>query len=166
MRNDIVDRNGELIARNIRVYHVAVRPSLIKDKKQFIIKLKLIYPEIDIKVLNTKLKKNKYFYIKKNITEEERVKLWSLGEKGLLFEASQTRIYPHKNLFSHVVGQIDLDNNGISGVEKYFDKNLKSDENSPLKLSLDINLQYLIRRNSLKQYQNLVQKEQRVFLWM
>ena len=128
MRNDIVDRNGELIARNIRVYHVAVRPSLIKDKKQFIIKLKLIYPEIDIKVLNTKLKKNKYFYIKKNITEEERVKLWSLGEKGLLFAASQTRIYPHKNLFSHVVGQIDLDNNGISGVEKYFDKNLKSDE--------------------------------------
>ncbi len=150
MRNDIVDRNGELIARNIRVYHVAVRPSLIKDKKQFIIKLKLIYPEIDIKVLNTKLKKNKYFYIKKNITEEERVKLWSLGEKGLLFEASQTRIYPHKNLFSHVVGQIDLDNNGISGVEKYFDKNLKSDENSPLKLSLDINLQYLIREELVK----------------
>ena len=80
--------------------------------------------------------------------------MWSLGEKGLLFEETQTRIYPHKNLFSHVVGQIDLDNNGISGVEKYFNKDLKTNEDKPLNLSLDINLQYLIRDELLNSISN------------
>ena len=44
LRNDIVDRNGLLIARNIKVYHAAIKPRLIKDKKKFILKLKLLYP--------------------------------------------------------------------------------------------------------------------------
>ena len=154
LRNDIADRNGELIARNIKVYHAAIRPNLIKDKKRFILKLKLFYPKLDVQIINKNLKKNKYFYLKKNITEEERFKLWSLGEKGLLFEETQTRIYPHKNLFSHVVGQIDLDNNGISGVEKYFNKDLKTNGDKPLNLSLDINLQYLIRDELLNSISN------------
>ena len=110
LRNDIIDRNGILIARNIKVYHAAIRPGLIKDKKKFILKLKLLYPESNTEVIKKKLETNKYFYLQKNITEEERLKLWSLGEKGILFETTQTRVYPHKNLFSHVVGQIDLDN--------------------------------------------------------
>ena len=150
LRNDILDRNGDPIARNVVVYHVAIKPNLIKDKKKFIIKLKLLYPELNFQLVKRNLEKNKYFYLKKNITQKERNNLWSLGEKGLLFERTQTRIYPHKNLFSHVIGQIDLDNNGISGVEKYFDKNLKNIENEPLNLSLDINLQYLIREELIQ----------------
>ena len=150
LRNDILDRNGDPIARNVAVYHAAIKPNLIKDKKKFIIKLKLLYPELNFQFVKRNLEKNKYFYLKKNITQEEKNNLWSLGEKGLLFERTQTRIYPHKNLFSHVIGQIDLDNNGISGVEKYFDKNLKKIENEPLHLSLDINLQYLIREELIQ----------------
>ena len=150
LRNDILDRNGDPIARNIVVYHAAIKPSLIKDKKRFIIKLKLLYPELNFQLIESNLEKNKYFYLKRNITQYERNNLWSLGEKGLLFERTETRIYPHRNLFSHVIGQIDLDNNGISGVEKYFDKNLKKIDNEPLHLSLDINLQYLIREELLK----------------
>mgnify|MGYP001464862102 CR=1 FL=1 len=73
-----------------------------------------------------------------------------MGEKGLKFEVTQTRIYPHKNLFSHVIGQTDLDNNGISGVERYFDNILKDVNNTPVNLSLDINLQYLIREELLQ----------------
>ena len=95
------------------------------------------------------LDKNKYFYLKKNINEEERLKLWSLGEKGLLFEETQTRVYPHKNLFSHVIGQIDLDNVGISGIEKSFDSDLMSNKNA-LITTLDTNLQYLIREELVK----------------
>ena len=150
LRNDILDRNGDPIARNVAVYHAAIKPNLIKDKKKFIIKLKLLYPELNFQFVKNNLDKNKYFYLKKNITQKERNNLWSLGEKGLLFERTQTRIYPHKNLLSHVIGQIDLDNNGISGVEKYFDKNLKKIENEPLHLSLDINLQYLIREELIQ----------------
>ncbi len=149
LRNDILDRHGVLIARNIKVYHVAIKPGLIKDKKKFILKLKILYPEINIKLIKKNIDKNKYFYFKKNITEEERLKLWSLGEKGLLFETTQTRVYPHKNLFSHVVGQIDSDNVGISGIEKSFDSELKKN-NKPIKTTLDTNIQFLIREELIK----------------
>ena len=150
LRNDIVDRNGDYIARNIPVYHVAIKPNLIKDKKKFIIKLKLIDTELDYQKLENRLKKNSYFYLKKNLTLDEKNKFWSLGEKGLIFEISQTRIYPHKNLYSHVIGQIDSDNNGISGIERFFDKDLKKNSNQSINLSLDTNLQYLIREELTK----------------
>ena len=150
LRNDILDRNGDPIAKNIPVYHAAIKPNLIKDRKKFFIKLKILYPELNFETVQNNLEKNRYFYLKKNITEDEKNKLWSLGEKGILFERTQTRIYPHKNLFSHVIGQIDLDNNGISGLEKYFNQNLINIDNLPLNLSLDINLQYLIREELLE----------------
>ena len=150
LRGDILDRNGDPIARNIIVYHAAIKPNLIKDKKNFILKLKIQYPKLDTKAIRRKLNSKKYFYLKKNITEEERAKLWALGEKGILFEKTQTRIYPHKNLFSHVIGQIDLDNSGISGIEKYFDNYLKSKNRKNIQLSLDSNLQYLIREELQK----------------
>ena len=150
LRNDIVDRNGDYIARNIPVYHVAIKPDLIKDKKKFIIKLKLFDKTLDYKKIENKLKQNNYFYLKKNLTLDEKNKFWSLGEKGLIFERTQTRIYPHKNLFSHVIGQIDIDNNGISGIEKFYDNKLKKNDNQSIHLSLDANLQYLIREELVK----------------
>ena len=149
IRSDIVDRNGILIARNIKAYNAAIKPELIKDKKKFLIKLKILYPEIESKSIKKKISNKKYFYFKKNISEDERNKLWSLGEKGFIFEGTQTRVYPHKNLFSHVVGQIDSDNIGISGIEKSYDDKLKSDT-SQMVLTLDTNLQYLIRRELIK----------------
>ena len=149
IREDIVDRNGEPIAKNIRVYHAAIKPNFIKDKKKFILKLKLLDSKIDTKIVKKNLEKNRYFYLKKNITEEERLNLWSLGEKGLLFEKTQTRVYPHKNLFSHVLGQIDDDNNGISGLEKSFDNELKFNK-KPIKITLDTNIQFLIREELIK----------------
>ena len=150
LRNDIVDRNGDYIARNIPVYHVAIKPNLIKDKKKFIIKLKLLDATLDYKKIEKRLKKNNYFYLKKNLTLDAKNKFWSLGEKGLIFEITQTRIYPHKNLFSHVIGQIDIDNNGISGIEKFYDGELKKNDNQSIHLSLDANLQYLIREELVK----------------
>ena len=149
VRNDIYDRNGEIIAKNIRVYHAAIKPNLIKNKKNFILKLQLMYPQMDIEVVKKNLKKNKYFYLKKNINKKEKVKLWSLGEKGLLFETTQKRIYPQKNLFSHVVGQTDDESNGISGLEKSFDKVLKLNK-EPITTTLDSNLQFLIREELVK----------------
>ena len=146
LRRDVVDRNGELIARNINTYHAAIKPNLIKNKKNFIIKIKLNFPEISIPDLKQNLKNKKYFYIKKRLTEEERKKLWSLGEKGIIIEPFQSRVYPQGQLFSHVIGQIDEDNYGISGIEKYFDKELRDNKkNNSLFLSVDTNIQFLIK---------------------
>ena len=57
-------------------------------------------------------------------------------------------MYTHGDLFSHIIGQVDYDNYGISGIEKYFDKELKSTEqlNQPLELTLDSNIQYIINK--------------------
>ncbi len=147
IRNDIVDRNGVLLSRNITAYHAAVKTSFIKDKKKFLVKVKLALPETDSDNLIKNLNQKKYFYLKKRLNETEKEELWKLGEKGIIFEPFQTRVYPHSNLYSHIIGQTDYDNFGISGVENYYDNYLrdKNKFNKPLQLSLDTNIQYLVK---------------------
>ena len=147
-RRDIIDRNGELLSRNIRSYHAAVNPNLIKNKENFIIKIRLNFPNLSIREIEENIKKGKYFYLKKRINQSEKEKLWNLGEKGIIFEPFQSRIYTHGNLFSHLIGQVDYDNYGVSGIEKYYDAKLKDQEaiNTPLPLTLDTNIQHLISK--------------------
>ena len=146
-RRDIKDRNGQLIASNINSYHAAIKPSLIKNKENFIINIKLNFPEISLSGLKKNLENKKYFYLKKRLTEDEKNKLWSFGEKGIIIEPFQSRVYPHGQLFSHVLGQTDDDNYGISGIKKFFDKDLKNvvKKKNPLFLTLDTNIQFLIK---------------------
>ena len=148
LRRDIVDRNGALISRNIQSYHAAISPALIKNKDNFLIKIRLNFPEFSIENLESKIKKGKYFYLKKRINQIEKEKLWKLGEAGIIFEPFQSRIYTHGNLFSHIIGQVDYDNYGISGIEKYFDKELKDNRlsNQAFEITLDVNIQYLINK--------------------
>ena len=68
------------------------------------------------------------------------------------------RIYPEKNLFSHIIGQIDDNNSGISGLEKSFDGKLKTSK-EPFILSLDKDIQYLVRNELIKFNKVLKQKE-------
>ena len=146
LRRDVVDRNGVLVSRNVKSYHAAVKPNLIKNKENFLIKIRLNLPDISIKQVEKRLYKGKYFYLKKRLDQDEKEKLWSLGEKGIIFEPFESRIYTHANLYSHILGQVDYDNYGVSGIEKYFDKELK-DKNlldAPLQLTLDTNIQHII----------------------
>ena len=75
-----------------------------------------------------------------------------MGNKAFVFDPKPSRIYPQKNLFSHILGQTDDVNKGISGIEKFFDNNLnnKNKINIPLSLTLDANLQHLIRKELIK----------------
>ena len=147
-RRDIVDRNGVIISRNVKTFHAAVDPKMIKDKKSFLIKLRINFPDLPISQIEKKLKENKYFRLKKRINQNEKARFWALGEKAIKFEPFEARMYTHGNLFSHIIGQVDYDNYGISGVEKYFDKKLKKKEflNEPLKLTLDSNVQHIINK--------------------
>ena len=146
LRRDILDRNGELMARNINSYHAAVKPNYIQNKENFILNIKLNFPKTSVVELRKNLKNKKYFYLKKRLTEDEKNKLWSLGEKGIVIEPFQSRVYPHGQLYSHILGQIDDDNYGISGIEKYFDKKLRNNQKikKPIILTLDSNIQFLI----------------------
>ena len=157
LRRDIVDRNGIIISRSINTFHVAIDPKLVKDKKNFLIKLRLNFPELPINEIKKKLNSNKYFRIKKRIDQIEKKKFWALGEKAIKFEPFQARMYTHGDLFSHIIGQVDYDNFGISGVEKYFDKELRNKNkiHQPLKLTLDSNIQHIINKelnNAIKTF--------------
>ena len=152
LRRDVLDRNGELMARNINSFHAAVNPHLVKNKKNFILNILLNFPKISKIELKKKLENGKRFYLKRRLTAGEKNKLWSLGEKGIIIEPFQSRVYPHGQLYSHILGQIDDDNYGISGIEKYFDRVLRDKKKikEPLVLTLDSNIQFLIK-TQLKQ---------------
>ena len=99
-----------------------------------------IFPEKDLSNIKTKIKKKKYFRVQKKLEQDQIERLRNLGDKSIVFEKQVTRIYPQKNLFSHIIGQIDDQNNGISGIEKFFDYELKK-KDEPLKLTVDADIQ-------------------------
>ena len=78
-----------MISRNVKSFHAAINPSLIKDIDKFLIKLRLNFPSVETKI-KEKIFKGKYFYLKKRITQIEKEKLWSLGEKAIVFEPFQS----------------------------------------------------------------------------
>ena len=149
-RRDIVDRHGSVLATNVILYDVGVRPKLLKEKerKNLLIKLSLLFPELDLNKIRSKLDKKDFFSIGKRLTPKTKDQFWLMGNKAFVFDPKPSRIYPQKNLFSHILGQTDDTNEGISGVEKFFDKNLNNEDkiNLPLSLTLDSNLQHLIRK--------------------
>ena len=148
-RADIIDRNNNFIAKTVNTTIVGINPNLVIDEDKLLLNLKIIFPDQDINKIKKKIKKNKYFRLKKKITSIEKEKLKLLGDKSILFEDQISRIYPNENLYSHILGQIDDANNGISGIEKKFDFKLKS-EKSPIKLSVDTEIQFLIREELIK----------------
>ena len=156
-RADIVDRNGDYISKSVYTSNLGIDPRLIKDKKKLLLKLQYTFPNKDLSEIKKKIYGQKFFYVEKKIIPEEYQQLKLLGEKSIRLEKKITRIYPDKNLFSHVVGQIDEDNNGISGLEKSFDQKLK-DGRDKLVLTLDKELQFIIRNellNSQKIFKNV-----------
>ena len=157
-RSSILDRNGNIVAKTIITNNVGINPKLVIDKKKLLLNLKLIFIEknsINFKKVEKKLNGKNFFYIKKKIGQDELDELNLLGDKSIIIEQKISRLYPHENLFSHIIGQIDDNNNGISGIEKSFNNKLKKSY-LPLKLTLDTDIQYLIRKE-LKKYEDIFQ---------
>ena len=156
-RADITDRNGNYISKSVFTSNIGIDPKLVKDKKKLLLKLKYTFPDKDFVEIEKKINGKKFFYVEKKMIPERYHQVKLLGEKSIRMERKITRIYPDKNLFSHVVGQIDDDNNGISGLEKSFDKALKDGRNT-LTLTLDKELQFIIRDeliNAKKIFKNI-----------
>ncbi len=149
-RASIMDRDGNILAKTVRVTNLGINPNQIINKEKLLISLKLIFPK---KNFEKKLNSKKFFYLKKKISPEKLEKVKLLGEKSIKEEENIARVYPNGNLFSHILGQIDTDNNGISGIEKSFDYELRSSK-KPLKLTVNTEVQYLLRKE-LYRFQNI-----------
>ncbi|MDB9792207.1 penicillin-binding protein 2 [Candidatus Pelagibacter sp.] len=152
-RADIIDRNGNYLVKTVSSIDIGISPIEVIDKQKLLINLKWIFPDKDYAEVEKKLNKNKFFNFEKKISSTNYQKIMSLGDKAIRPEEKLTRIYPQKNLFSHIIGQIDNENNGISGLEKSFDEELKQ-RKKPLQLTVDTDIQYLIR-TELSKYQKI-----------
>jgi cell division protein FtsI (penicillin-binding protein 3) len=148
-RADIIDRNGTILVKTVSSIDVGINPKDVIDKKKLIINLKYIFPEKDYSSIKNKLDKKKFFWFEKKISEEKYEKLMKLGDKSIRPEEKIIRLYPQGSLFSHIIGQIDDDNNGISGLEKTLDKKLKKNL-TPINLTVDSDIQFLIREELIK----------------
>ena len=148
-RGDIVDRDGNFLSKTVSTKDIGISPSKIIDKKKLILNLKLIFPNKNYEEIKKRIEKGKFFYFEKKVSQENYEKLMLLEDKSIEQRNNLIRIYPQKNLFSHIIGQIDEDNNGISGLEMSFDDKLKSSTN-PLILTVDTDIQFIIRNELIK----------------
>ncbi len=147
LRGDVVDRNGMLLATNVRSASLAANPTLIRQPAKVARDLASVLSGVNEQELLRKLeqKNSKFAYVKRHLTPREQERVNALGVPGLFFEDSVRRVYPFGALGSHVVGYVDVDNNGISGIEKQFDAQLaRSLDSNPVTLSLDIRLQSIM----------------------
>ena len=152
-RADIVDNNGSYLAKTVNSIDIGLKTSDVINQKKLLLSLNLIFPNKDFDEIEKKMKQKNFFYLEKKVSEENYEKLMKLGDKSLKPEEKVLRIYPQKNLFSHIIGQIDNDNIGISGLEKSLNE-LLIKSRKPIRLTVDKDLQFLIREELIK-YQEI-----------
>jgi cell division protein FtsI (penicillin-binding protein 3) len=148
-RADIVDRNKNFLAKTVSSIDIGINPVEIIDQKKLLLNLGYIFPNKDYKLIESKLNKKKFFWFEKKISEENYEKIMMLGDKSIKPEEKLRRVYPQKNLFSHIIGQIDDNNIGISGLEKSLDEQLKNNQNT-VALTVDKDIQFLIREELIR----------------
>ncbi|UTW58024.1 penicillin-binding protein 2 [Kordiimonas sp. SCSIO 12603] len=146
-RADIVDRNGEILATNLETASLYAVPKDIKDPQEAARQLVSILPELSYADVEAKLSSGKKFvWLKRKLTPRQKWEVNAIGEPAFQFEREEERIYPHGRLAAHVLGYVDVDGNGLGGVEHFFDAKLgdKSRTSEQLQLSLDIRVQYAL----------------------
>ena len=148
-RADIIDINGNYLAKTVKSIDIGLKTSDVINKKKLLLSLNIIFPNKNFNQIKKKIESKKFFYLEKKISEENYEKIMQLGDKSLIPEEKVLRMYPQKNLFSHVLGQIDDDNNGISGLEKSLNEKLRKSK-EPIRLTLDKDIQFLIRKELIK----------------
>ncbi|QPC92239.1 penicillin-binding protein 2 [Mesorhizobium sp. INR15] len=155
-RPDIVDRNGEVLATDIKTASLFAEPRRIVDADEAIEKLSSVLPEIDYEQTYHKLKSGAGFvWLQRQLTPKQQSDIMQLGIPGFGFRTEKRRFYPSGETSSYIVGLTNIDNQGISGMEKYVDEQGLSDlqasglaiakDLKPVKLSIDLRVQHIVR---------------------
>ena len=161
-RPDIVDRNGEILATDIRTVSVFAEPRNIFDKDEAVELLTAVLPSLDASELRAKLSTKKGFvWVKREITPKQQQEVHRLGIPGVGFLPDHKRVYPNGTAAAHILGVTNLDNIGIAGIEKYIDNQglgalnslgfvAKQADLAPVQLSLDLRAQFAVRDELVK----------------
>jgi len=143
-RTDIVDRNGVLMATSLSTASLFANPRLVLDPEQAALKLATALPDIDVKVIEKKLRSNRGFvWLKRHLTPRQQYAVNRLGIPALNFQREARRMYPMGSLAAHALGFTDIDNKGLTGIERYFDKELRTRQDN-MALSIDVRVQHVL----------------------
>jgi cell division protein FtsI (penicillin-binding protein 3) len=154
-RPDIVDRNGEVLATDIKTASLFAEPRRIVDADEVIERLSTVLPDIEVEQTYHKLKSGAGFvWLKRQLTPKQQNEIIQLGLPGIGFRTEKRRFYPAGPTAAHIVGLTNIDNQGISGLEKYIDDQGLADlqasglavakDLKPVKLSVDLRVQHIV----------------------
>jgi cell division protein FtsI (penicillin-binding protein 3) len=154
-RPDIVDRNGEVLATDIKTASLFAEPRRIVDADEVIERLATVLPDIDAEQTYHKLKSGAGFvWLRRQLTPRQQADIMQLGLPGIGFRTEKRRFYPGGATASHILGLTNIDNKGIAGMEKYIDDQGLADLQAtglavaedlrPVKLSIDIRVQHIV----------------------
>ncbi|MHA7968624.1 peptidoglycan D,D-transpeptidase FtsI family protein [Rhizobium sp. CAU 1783] len=155
-RPDILDRNGEVLATDIRTVSLFAEPHKIVDPDEAVEKLATVLTDLDIKGTYKKLSnpQSHFQWLRRQLTPKQQSQILALGIPGIGFRPEKRRFYPGGSTASHIVGYVNIDNHGMSGMEKYIDNQGLADLRDlgmtsegplePVKLSIDLRVQNIL----------------------
>jgi cell division protein FtsI (penicillin-binding protein 3) len=155
-RPDILDRNGEILATDIKSPSLFAEPRKIIDVDEAVELLTAVLPDLDATEVRDRLSSKRGFvWLKREITPSQQHDIHRLGIPGIGFLTENKRVYPNGAVISHEIGHVNIDNQGIAGIEKWLDgqglaalhmAGLATDQlQKPVKLAVDLRVQYALR---------------------
>ena len=160
-RPDILDRNGAILATDVKAPSLFAEPRKLIDIDDAEEQLTATLPDLDAKEMGERLaSKRGFIWLKRDITPKQQHEIHRLGIPGIGFLTENKRVYPNAATVSQVIGLVNIDNQGIAGMEKWLDgqglaalhmAGLASDRlQRPVQLSLDLRAQYAMRDELVK----------------
>ena len=160
-RPNIVDRNGLLLATDLNMVSLYAEPRRIIDADEVVEKLASVIPNLDWSETHRKLRSQSAFqWLRRQLTPKQQADILALGLPGIGFRPEKRRIYPGGATASHVVGHVNVDNQGLAGMERYLDSQGLADLRAagvtndtrlePVKLSIDLRVQNIVREVAAK----------------
>src|SRR5689334_22508376 len=155
-RPDIIDRNGMILATDVRAPSLFAEPRKIIDVDESVELLTAVLPDLDATEVRDRIGSRKGFvWLKREITPKQRGEIYKLGLPGVGFLAENKRVYPNSAEVSHLIGHVNIDNQGIAGIEKWVDgrglqalhlAGLATDRlQKPIELAVDLRVQHALR---------------------
>jgi cell division protein FtsI (penicillin-binding protein 3) len=154
-RPDIYDRNGEVLATDVRVPSLYGEPRRLIDVDEAVELLTADLPDVDAAELRERLSSKRGFvWLKRDITPEQQREIYRQGLPGIGFLNENKRDYPNGDEVSHLIGHVNIDNQGIAGMEKWLDgqglaalhlAGLATDRlQNPVRLAVDLRVQHVL----------------------
>lgn len=144
-RADILDRNGEPLARTMDAYSIAVRPDrIIGDRQDLADSLHDIFPDTSAGTFFRALQPDRHWsYLRRRALPEQVAAVNALGEVGIEYPREKERLYPQRTLAAHALGFTNIDGTGGMGVERAFNARLTdpAQRGTPLVLAMDSRVQ-------------------------